>query len=167
MKKVLEENILLICCAVLAAVVGFSLTIYVFTADTIRAEIVDAGPICAYTYEVEEPLSKDDPDYEPAYHTSKTTHATKYYRRITVEIDGKRMDMELASEFRFMLPGQGKKVTVSYNYDGSLFWEHPMRNLIMGEVLEFIGLGGLFLIVRPGLAKSKSKSRSSKKKRRK
>lgn len=164
MGKKLQENFLVILLAGLAALLGFALMIYVFAADTIRTEIVAASPVRSNTYEKEELRSRDDPDYDPVYNKTKTVHETKYYRTVTVEVDGERSEMEIGSGFSFLLPGEGRHITISRNYDGSFYWEHPLRNLLEGAVLGFGGLAVIVSTLRSEPEKTKPTKKRKKKK---
>lgn len=163
MGKKLKENILVLLITGALTLLGFALMIDVFVADTIRTEIVSSTSIRSSTYEKEERLSKDDPDYDPAYNTTKTVHETKYYRIVTVEVDGEQTDLELESDFKFLLPGQGSHITLRRDYDGSFLWDHPVRYFLLGAVL---AVGGLAVIVTT-LRSPEEKTKETKKKRKK
>lgn len=165
MKKRLKENILVIVIAGLAALLGFALVSYGFFGDTITTKIVSAGPVHSSTYEVEEARSKDDPEYDVITNTTKTTHSTKYYRTVVVEVDGKQVELDLDSEFKFMLPGAGRKITISRNYDGSFFWEHPIRNRFLGAALCCGGLSVIYFTLHGDLEDEKPTKKKNKKKK--
>jgi len=161
MGKKLEENILLICIAGVATIFGFALMIYTFVADTIRTEIVSASPIRTSVYETQEKRSENDPDYDPVYNKTKTVEATKYYRTVTMMIDREKEELELSSAFKFMLPGEGRKITVSREYDGGLYWEHPIRDMLMGIVFSAGGLGIIIFTIKSDRPKNKSATKKN------
>lgn len=164
MGKNLKENFLVILITGLFTLFGFLLMIDVFTSDTIRAQIVDASPIRSHTYETTERISKDSPDYQPGIQTTKTVHATEYYRTITVVADGEQTDIELKSDFKFLLPGQGRHITLRRDFDGSYLWDHPLRYFLLGAVL---ALGGSAIIVSTLRAPVEKKKTTAKKNRKK
>lgn len=166
MKKIIRENILVLLIASLATILGIGLILYVLFADTIRTEIISASPVNANTYEVEEIRSKDDPDYDPVYNKTKTVNETKYHRSVIVEVDGKKEKIELSSEFPFMLPGEGQKITISRSFDNGYEWEHPVQNFLLGCVLAAGGSAVIVSTIKPGL-KKKISSKSTKKKHKK
>lgn len=167
MEKKLKENILLLLITGLLTLLGFALMIDVFAADTIRTEIVEASPVRSSTYEVEERLSKDDPDYDPAYNTTKTVHATEYYRTVTVVIDGEPVKMELDSEFKFLLPGQGSRITLRPDFNGTYLWDHPLRYFSLGAVLAAGGLAVIYSTLHSPAAETKAAKKKPNKKRKK
>lgn len=164
MGKKLKENILVLLIVGLFTLLGFALMIDVFVADTIRTEIIEASPVRSSSYEVEEHLSKDDPDYDVTRNTTKTVHETKYYRTVTVEIDGKPTELELNSEFKFLLPGQGRKITLRPDFDDTYFWDHPLRYFLLGLVLSLGGLTIIFFTLHSPAGETK-KTKNKQKKR--
>lgn len=164
MGKRFMENILVILIAGALALLGFGLVIDIFVADTIRTEIISATPIRSSTYEVEEYRSKDDPDYDPVYNKTKTVHDTKYYRTVTVEVDGQQSELELGGSVKFLLPGEGRTITLRRDFKGDLEWDHPLRYFLLGVVLS---LGGVAVIVSCLRAPEKPANTGKKKKRKK
>lgn len=163
--KNIKENILTICIAGLVALFGFSLISYVFLGDTVRTEIVSASSIRSKDIVETERLSEDDPDYYPVVNTTKEVSITKYYRTVKVIVDGEEYELDMDSETKFMLPGPGRKITVSRNYDGSLYLEHPLRNIIMGAVMGFGGLAIIISICKPDFEKIWSSKKKQKKRK--
>ena len=72
--------------------------------------------------------------------------------------------LELGGSVKFLLPGEGRSITLRRDFKGDLEWDHPLRYFLLGVVLS---LGGVAAIVSCLRAPEKPANTGKKKKRKK